>query len=1859
MSTTIDQKVVEMRFDNGQFERGVSQSISTLDKLKASLDFSGISDGISGLGTSITSINSKLSPFGEMWRELWSNAADVVWSAATSIYNATQSMGIDQMYAGFEKYSLLTKSVQTIMSATRHEWADQGAQMEYVSSALEKLNWFTDETSYSFTDMVSNIGKFTSASIPLDTAVTSMMGIATWAGISGAGIYEASRAMYNLSQAIAMGYVSVKDWMSIETANMATREFKQTAIDTAVELGYLQRNEEGVAYAIKTTKDGIEELEVTVDNFRTTLGSDYGYWFKADVLNAALDEYGGFVEELYVQIARTKSNATDLLSDIKDYKELLKDVSATAEEMGESNVDLVKDYIQQYYKGTLSMEQLSIKYGMHVDTLMALFEKYRGSLLDFNYLRELTDDDVYAAVAMKRALDILSAEEYELGYAATLASQESRTLQDAILGIQDAASSAWMRLFTTAMGDYLEATKLWADVYDELWDIFVDDLYNFTDIVNVWGELGGREVLIEAISNAWSAMKEPIQTVKEEFKELFPELTGERLYELTEKFKEFTENLGLGSLGLKQLRVSVRYVWAILRNAWSNISTIIDAIKDAFNEIFPRTKTGTKIIYDLTQGLYKLSENLKLTDEQGDKLRRIFKGVFAVFDILGQFISAVLAPVFNKLGLSIGNFGDNILDMAAGFGDWLVELDNSIRETDFFNQVIKDTVQFFTDLKDGINDVVKALTGLTLEELGEKTAKFFSDAKTSVQEFFGQFSGSEASDAEEFSFNLSTIFETITQWMKDLKAAWQEIKPYIDEMTATLGETFEIDTLSWDDAVEAFRKGGALALLFMAFQLLFDLKELFEWFFVDGAMAVRNFIANVDAIIEGFGESMWNLQKRIKAGVISKIARAILYVAVAIALVASIKTDKLKGAVGTIAWMFAELVAAFEILMQTTDDLDTVKVYTIGKALRMMGFAVAEMAIAMAILGKSFNNMDDLAAATSALGIFFGVLVTVLVILTDLPSDAVSKMSGISGAMAILGFALIEFAAALAIVALVNKDGEIYDAVGALALLLAAIAVFYELMSSRSINAGKMTGVSAALTIAGFALIELASSLAIVMAFSKKSGDMVIAAGALGLLLMVIGVFFELMSSQGINAGKITAAAGAMVIMGFALIEMAAAVALITSVAMNEGFGAGVTALIGMLVILGVVLTGMAKIANGGELVAASAALLIASVGIIALAYALQILSTIAEEDIMGLFLLLAGSLTILIGAAMFAEKCVWGLIAIGGAMLMIGLGALAAGEGMLKFAAGITLLVSSGKEGVDVLIYFLEQLGGLLPEFFGAFAEGLMHFITIMFIDNTSILLEALGNLLATILQALVIALPMLKELIKLLIYDAVDTIKEMTPVLLDLLGIVVRAVLEFLVSITPDITKAAITLLLDTTRQIMENIGELTALLIQIALEVLLGTIDGIARELPHIVDSIWNFVISLINAFSDGIENHAQELKDAIIRFYNVIVETLRELFGWHSPCGLTQDFGNDFIQGFIDGIGAMIESVKKKVEEIALAIVGAICDILGIDKPEDAQEMYQMAGKAINGLIASFNSMIEDVKVAAANVANGVLDKVCEIFGVTRDDIDPTKNSFGKIAQNLIAGLINKFVPEDIQEQIKEWAQKIIDFVCEKFGVDRGAVENGEFYKIAAQLIQGFISGIQNGVSAACEAVGNWAQDIIDMATGKFDEHSPSKVFAQIGRYVDEGFAEGVDNYAGVAVESTKNMAEDSINAMSTAISSISDMVSDEIDGDPIIRPVLDLTDVTNGANAINGMFNSNRTIGLAATSGIGINSNITNRNDRMSAFEKLQATISGKNFDGGIVNNNTFYITGDDPRAIANEVSRILQEDVERTGAVWA
>ena len=300
MSTqTIETRVVEMKFDNREFESNVKTSMSTLDKLKSALNLPTASKGVEGLGSAIknlgfstitTSIEKVSSGFSVMETIASGALQQIGASAYTAGKQLVDSFTTDPIKDGFSEYELKMDSVQTIMAGT-------GADLNTVMDKLNELNTYADKTIYSFSDMTNNIGKFTNAGVKLDDAVSAIQGVANVAAVSGANSNEASRAMYNFAQALSAGYVKLIDWKSIENANMATVEFKTQLLESAVAAGKLEKTSDGMYKVLTTNAQGstMSDTISATKNFNDSLAYQ---WMTTDVLTKTLGDYADETTEI-------------------------------------------------------------------------------------------------------------------------------------------------------------------------------------------------------------------------------------------------------------------------------------------------------------------------------------------------------------------------------------------------------------------------------------------------------------------------------------------------------------------------------------------------------------------------------------------------------------------------------------------------------------------------------------------------------------------------------------------------------------------------------------------------------------------------------------------------------------------------------------------------------------------------------------------------------------------------------------------------------------------------------------------------------------------------------------------------------------------------------------------------------------------------------------------------------------------------------------------------------------------------------------------------------------------------------------------------------------------------------------------------------------------------------------------------------------------------------------------------------------------------------------------------------------------------------------------------------------------------
>ena len=625
MSKSIDERVVRMDFENDSFERKAAKSTKTVKELDKALELKNGKKSFEDVEAAAEKTNfSSLIKAADVVTNRLSNLGIVGVAALTNLTNKAvdagekilKSLTVDNITAGWDKYAQKTSAVQTIMAATRKEFGgDTAKQMEYVNSQLEKLNWFTDETSYNFLDMVSNIGKFTSNNIQLDRSVTAMQGIATWAAISGANADEASRAMYNLSQAISTGAVKLIDWKSIENANMATAEFKQTAIETAVAMGTLTAEADGT---YKTLDGNV----VSVENFNSALSDA---WFTSDVLLSTLDQYGAATTKLNEAYEKTGLTTSKIL-----------------------------DYIDDYKEGILDLNKLSKETGVGVSELKGMFDDLSDSSLEFG---------IRAFKAAQEAKTFGEA----LSSAKDAVSTQWMNTFELIFGDYEQAKKLWTDLanglydiFASGGEARNELLKAWSDLGGR--DDFIKGLYNSLGAIVERGELlkeTFREVFpsltperLAEITKSFAEISESFKMGDEEAGKLKRAFSG-----VLNVFKKAGNIAGSFIKSLSPLTKLGSYLGGLALNGLASFGDKLTELSKISSkvDIFGGIEKGVDFLVnkfinatEAVKTFFQTLEKPKLPD---------FSGMFSGVNISGALASAgsFLNQVFSGLGSGFSN----------------------------------------------------------------------------------------------------------------------------------------------------------------------------------------------------------------------------------------------------------------------------------------------------------------------------------------------------------------------------------------------------------------------------------------------------------------------------------------------------------------------------------------------------------------------------------------------------------------------------------------------------------------------------------------------------------------------------------------------------------------------------------------------------------------------------------------------------------------------------------------------------------------------------------------------------------------------------------------------------------------------------------------------------------------------------------------------------------------------------------------------------------------------------------------------------------------------------------------------------
>lgn len=611
MSKTVDSKVVEMRFDNKNFEKNVKQSMTTLDKLKQALKLDGATNGLTaveqransikfhGLADTIDKVADKFSGLSMVGTMAMIRISQ---SVANAGLNMVKSLSVDNIMSGWQKLQQKANSMSTLIS--------QGYDTSVVEEQLEKLNWFSDETSYNFTDMIDNIAKFTATGKGLEDSVTAMQGIALWAAKSGQNAQKASAAMYQLSQALGAGYMRKEDWKSIQNASMDTAEFRKQTLEVAVAMGKVKKVGTDTYQSLLGNK-----MKFTQQQFAESLTE--GQWFTSDVMMEVYKKYAKASDQM--------KKAIDIMSEDHD-------VTLTAGQM-------IKAY-----------------------------DALKNNTFDA-FLKEEEIDDEKAISALKNMVSGFD----EFGISTFRAGQEYRTFNDTLDATKDAVSTKWMNIMETLIGNIDAQKKLWTTIGEQFYDWFAAPLDDLQELLNRWVDMGGRNSLHEALGNIGSAIGAITKPIKEAWDEIFPPMTAKRLTELTNKFKEFTASLKISRKTADAIKSIFRAFFSIIKTGLSVVKTFGKALFTLIGVFRPLGELVITAVGFLSKWVDKTAEAARNSKWLSNTVNTVVEAIKKFANAAGNMLKKLLSyesalnffkGLFNlikNVGLAIGKFLGGII----------------------------------------------------------------------------------------------------------------------------------------------------------------------------------------------------------------------------------------------------------------------------------------------------------------------------------------------------------------------------------------------------------------------------------------------------------------------------------------------------------------------------------------------------------------------------------------------------------------------------------------------------------------------------------------------------------------------------------------------------------------------------------------------------------------------------------------------------------------------------------------------------------------------------------------------------------------------------------------------------------------------------------------------------------------------------------------------------------------------------------------------------------------------------------------------------------------------------------------------
>ena len=1067
MSKKVDERVVEMRFDNAQFESATKQTMSTLDRLKAALKFPSSSKSLdsisaaakkvdfSGMSKGIETVNAKFSAMQVVGMTALSNITSAAMRAGT---NLVKSFTIDPVVSGFKEYELQMNSIQTILANTK----SKGTTMADVTAALDELNEYADLTIYNFAEMTKNIGTFTAAGVDLNTAVGAIKGIANLGAMSSSTSSQVSSAMYQLSQALATGRVSLMDWNSVVNAGMGGEQFQNALKRTAENFGY-----------------DIDSMIKKYGSFRESLTR--GGWLTAEVLNETLNQIGGAYDETALKakgysddqiaaILDLADTATKAATEVKTFTQLmdtLKEAAGSGFAKMWQNIFGDFEQAKEFFSGL--HETLEPIVTGPIDAMNSVLEGAMGGGGSRwgEFTTQLDKAGTSVDAFQKKLSEVASSKGVDLSALIT----EYGSLEKAMASgkiTADMVTEALTQLgaSTDEVTASTKALSDWQKVVDDVWRGSYGNID--TGRVEKLAEAGWEYAEVQKLVNATvdghrltledltAAQIESMGYTKEQ---------AQAMADFAAEAKKSGSDINKLINDILAPKKSGRELFLEgLENMLTAILRPLQAIGAAFGDVFGMDSAG---LYNLIEGFNKFSSMLIMSETDAENLRATLRGLFSIIHLVATVTGNGLVLAFKIANAILAPFGTNILAVTGFVGDLIYGFEQWITSGNVVSDILNTIGSALSWLIDPLKEFFGSFSKIPAVSNALNSIKaFFEKIKSYFLSFSGlnpgEIIGKLVSDIKNKLANLS--WEDVLAKLRSLGDKIREVFSSIGEKLSTVGP----------DIIAGLQNGLSSGW------------ETVIGFLTDLANRI---VEAVKAVLGIHSPStvFFEIGKNIVEGLVNGIK----YLAGKAGEAISGVVDEIKNVIGDIDWgtVFAVggAVGGFVVLYKVADALQA-----FGRAAESIG----DFSKAFKDISKSFDKLVDAKAfelkaeAIKNIAVSIGILAASLVVLSQIDPaslwSAVGALAVMAGALAGLFYVVTKFGnSSKSVTGIKEQISQVVDIAKLSGLLLSVGTSLVLLAVAMRLIGGMGSG---EITQATFVMVAFAGVISALLGITKIAG---------------------------------------------------------------------------------------------------------------------------------------------------------------------------------------------------------------------------------------------------------------------------------------------------------------------------------------------------------------------------------------------------------------------------------------------------------------------------------------------------------------------------------------------------------------------------------------------------------------------------------------------------------------------------------------------------------------------------------------------------------------------------------------------------